>query len=79
MVQAIIDINEKTNRILNIFKAKYDLKDNSQAIERITKEYEEEVLEPQLRPEYIQKLKMIHKEKGIKFKNIEELRKIIEG
>lgn len=79
MVQAIIDINEKTNRILNIVKAKYDLKDKSQAIERITKEYEEEVLEPQLRPEYIQKLKMIHKEKGIKFKNIEELRKIIEG
>jgi len=30
MVQAIIDINERTNRILNILKAKYGLKDKSQ-------------------------------------------------
>ncbi len=79
MVQAIVDIDDKTNRILNIVKAKYDLKDKSQAIERITKEYGEEILEPQLRPEYVKKLRDIQKERGIPFKNIAELRKHIEG
>ena len=33
MVQAIINIKESTNRILNILKAKYGLKDKSQAID----------------------------------------------
>jgi len=32
MVQAIIDIKDKTNRVLNMVKAKYDLKDKSEAI-----------------------------------------------
>ena len=33
----------------------------------------------EVRPEYLQKLKKIQKQKGIPFKNIAELRKIIEG
>ena len=32
----------------------------------------------ELRLEYIEKLKMLEKEKGIPFKDIEELRKLIE-
>ena len=32
MVQAMIDISEHTNRVLNIVKAKFGLKDKSQAI-----------------------------------------------
>ena len=32
MVKAIVTIDERTNRILNIVKAKYGLKDKSQAI-----------------------------------------------
>ena len=63
MVQAIINIDENTNRILNILKAKYGLKDKSQAIDRMAKEYAEEILEPQLRPEYIEKLEKIRKGK----------------
>ena len=78
MVQAIIDIDERTNRILNIIKAKYALKDKSESIEKIAKDYEREILEPQLRPEYAKKLKNIQKEKGVPFKNISELRKIVE-
>jgi hypothetical protein len=57
MVQAIIDINERTNRILNILKAKYGLKDKSQAIERMAEEYEENLLEPALKPTYVILLK----------------------
>ncbi len=74
----MIDISEKSNRVLNIIKAKHGLKDKSEAIDLVVKEYEENVLEPELRPEYVEKLKKIEKEKGIPFKNITELRKIIE-
>ena len=79
MVQSIIDLGEKEDRILNIVKAKYGLKNKSQAVALITKIYEDSFLEPELRPEYLDKLKKIHKEKGIPFKNIAELRRIIEG
>ncbi|HLD15810.1 MAG TPA: DUF2683 family protein [Candidatus Nanoarchaeia archaeon] len=79
MVQAIIEIPEKVNHVLNIVKAKYKLKTKSEAITRVVEEYGEEMLEPELRPEYIVKLKKLEKEKGIPFKNIKELRKIIEG
>ena len=79
MVQAMIEISKNTNQVLNIVKARYNLRDKSQAIEKVVLEYGEEMLEPELRPEYIVKLKKLEKEKGIPFKNIKELRKIIEG
>jgi hypothetical protein len=79
MVQAIININDSANRILNIVKAKYGLKDKSQAIEIMAEKYAEDLLEPELRPEYIEKLNRIEKQKGIPFKNISDLRKIIEA
>jgi hypothetical protein len=41
MVQAIINIEENTNRILNILKAKYGLKDKNQAIDRRPKNMRE--------------------------------------
>ncbi len=61
MVQAVINIPEQTNRVLNIVKAKYGLKDKSQAIEIVVAEYEENFLEPELRPEYIEKIQDIKK------------------
>jgi hypothetical protein len=79
MVKAIIDISKKANRVLNILKAKYGLNDKSAAIDKMAEEYEEDLLEPGLRPEYVDKLKKIEKEKGIPFKNVEELRAIIES
>lgn len=77
MVQAIINIEEQTNRILNIVKAKFGLKDKSEAINIMAEQYEKELLEPQLRPEYAQKLNDIKKQKGHHFKNIKELREHI--
>ena len=79
MVQAIINISERANRVLNIVKAKYGLKDKSEAINIMAEEYEQEIIEPELRPEYIEKLEKIQKQKGVPFKNMAELRKIIEG
>lgn len=65
MVQAIINVDEHTNRLLNIIKAKFALKDKSQAIEMMAQGYEENVLEPELRPEYRAKLTKIMKGKHI--------------
>jgi len=77
MVQAIINIKENTNRVLNILKAKYGLKDKSQAIDLMAKEYEQEILEPELRPEYIKKAKEIMKEKPVRVGTPKDLRKMM--
>lgn len=75
MVQAIINISEHANRILNIIKAKYGLKDKSEAIDRIAEKYEEVILEPELRPEYVKKALVIHKQPSIKIGTVKDLRK----
>ncbi len=77
MVQAIINIKESTNRILNILKAKYGLRDKSQAIDIMAKEYEQEILEPELRPEYIERAKKIMKEKPVRVGTPKDLRKMM--
>jgi len=79
MVQAMIEIPEKANHILNIVKARYKLKTKSEAIAKIVIEFGTNIIEPELRPEYMSKLQKLEKEKGISFKNISELRRIIEG
>lgn len=73
MVQNIINIGEKEDRILNIVKAKFGLKNKSEAISFITNVYQDSFLEPELRPEYIEKLGKIRKGKYIKFNSVEEL------
>ncbi|MBS3052325.1 MAG: DUF2683 family protein [Candidatus Aenigmarchaeota archaeon] len=62
MVQAVVKINERANRVLNIVKAKYGLRTKSEAINIVTERYESQLLEPELRPEYIKKLRRIEKE-----------------
>lgn len=75
MVKSMIDIPKEANQILNIVKAKHNLKDKSEAITRVVIEYGEDILEPGLRPEFIEKMKAISKEKTIKFKDIEDFKK----
>jgi hypothetical protein len=79
MVQAIIKIDEHTNQVLNIVKAKFGLKDKSSAIEVVVGKYEAEILEPKLRPEFIEKMKRVKKQKGTRYKSVAELRKKIEN
>jgi len=56
MVKSMVDLSERENRIINVVKAKYGLKDKSQALSIILKRYEECELEPQLRPEFIEEI-----------------------
>jgi hypothetical protein len=53
MVKAIININERANRVLNIVKAKHGLRNKSDAINKVVNEYGRSLLEPELRPEFI--------------------------
>lgn len=76
MVKAIIDIDKEANRILNIIKAEHGLRDKSQAINLMTREYKELVFEPRIRPEYIKKLKRIQKEGAVSGKEFEKMLKV---
>jgi len=75
VVQAFVNISDHANRVLNIIKAKYGLKDKSQAIEAMATEYEEDILEPELRPEYVRKAKRIMRQKAIRVGGVSDLRK----
>ncbi|MBS3061871.1 MAG: DUF2683 family protein [Candidatus Diapherotrites archaeon] len=71
MPTAIVKLDEKANQVINMVKAKYGLKDKSEAINKMAAEYEEELLEPELRPEYIDKHRKIAQEKTVSVKNID--------
>jgi hypothetical protein len=75
MVKAIVEIEEEANTVLNIVKAQYGLKDKSQAINKMAEQYKEIVLESDIRPEYIKKLKKIQKEPIIRIGNLADVKK----
>ena len=74
MVQAMIQISEEANHVLNIVKAKFSLKDKSEAIEKVVLDYGEDLLEPELRPEFIEKMLKVHREKPIAFRSMGDFR-----
>jgi len=69
MVQALVELDNNTNRVLNIVKAKFDLKDKGEAIKYVVSEYIEFENEPELKPEFIVKMEKIKKQKSIKVNN----------
>lgn len=75
MTQAIINISEEANNILNIVKAKHSLKTKSDAINEVTLRYGAELLEPELRPEFIKRMQTRVKEPTTRFESIEEFEK----
>jgi len=75
MVKAIVDIDDQANKVINILKAQYGLRDKSQAINKLAKEYREIVLESEFRPEYIHKLLEVQKEPIIRLGRATDLRK----
>jgi hypothetical protein len=75
MVQAIINIDDHTNRILNIVKAKYGLKDKSSAINLMAAQYEKEILESKLKPEYIDEAMNIMSQEPLNVGTTENFRK----
>ena len=72
MPVAIVKLTDRANQIVNIIKARYNLKDKSEAINKMAEEYEQFILEPELRPEYVKRLKEIEKEDTVKVRDIDE-------
>ena len=72
MVQALIQIDDNTNRVLNVVKAKYDLNDKGEAIQLVVSKYIEAEDEPELRPEFIEKMKKIQKEPTVEIKDFKK-------
>ncbi len=75
MVKAIVEIDEEANRVINILKAQYGLRDKSQAINEMAKQYKVLVLESEVRPEYLKKLDKIHKEPIIRIGNVDDFKR----
>lgn len=69
MVKAIVEIDEHANQILNIIKAQHSLRDKSEAINLMAERYEEEILEPGFKPEFVERLKRAEKEPTKKIKS----------
>lgn len=78
MVQTIVNLGEHEDRVLQVVKGKYGLKNKSDAVNLVIEKFEQEFLEPEIRPEYLEKLEKIRKEKGTSFKDMKELRRIVE-
>ena len=76
MAQAIVNIGEYEDRVLTIVKGKFGFKNKSDAVNFVISRFDEELLEPELRPEYVKKLEKIRKGKYIKLNSIDELRKL---
>ena len=70
MVKALVNLTEYENRIINIVKAKYGLRTKNEAISLIIREYEEEIMEPELRPEFVDKMKKREKEPVVEVKEL---------
>lgn len=80
MAQNIFDLNEEANKILGIVKAQHGFKNKNQAMELILKIYGESFLEPEIRPEFLERLQKIRNGKhSPTFTSIDELRKHIES
>lgn len=75
MVKALVDISDNANRILNIIKAEYGLKDKSEAIDKMAEDYKELIFEPQIKPSYLKRLKQIQKEPVVEVGTLEDFRK----
>ena len=64
MVQALVTLDEETNRVLNVVKAKNGLKDKAEAIIYVVHKFVA-FEEPELRAEFVEKIKRIHKQPSV--------------
>lgn len=83
MVDARVLLNPYSNSVLSVVKAKYGLKDKSEAINKFIEMYGEDELEPRVKESYIKKILKIEEDHfrkyGYRHTSIKDLRKEIEG
>lgn len=83
MVFARLNLNEYANKVLNVIKAKFDLKDKSEALNKFAEMYGEEIVEKEANDGYIKKIIEIDKDYikkcGNRKMTIKELDKLCEA
>jgi hypothetical protein len=80
MIQARVKMSDRTNQVLNIVKAKYNLKDKSAALDLVVAQYEEKILESRYKPEFIKEMLDSENDEVIgSFENASELKAYIES
>ena len=80
MIQARVKMSDRTNQVLNIVKAKYNLKDKSAALDLVVAQYEEKILESRYKPEFIKEMLDSENDEVIgPFENASELKAYIES
>ena len=75
MVKAIVEIDKEANEVINVLKAQYGLRDKSQAINEMAKQYKALVLDSRVRPEYLKELERIQREPIIRVGSVADFRK----
>lgn len=73
MPRTVVELSEHANRVVNVVKAKEGLRGKSAAIERIVEEYEEKILDPNLRPEFAADVQRIRKGRFRKIRSMDEI------
>lgn len=58
MPKSVVDLSEHANRIVNVVKARDGLRGKNEALEVIVAAYEERILDPALRPEFVEGLQL---------------------
>ncbi len=61
MVYARITLNDYANKVLNVIKAKFNLRDKSEAINKFIDLFGDEVVEKEAKDEYLKKVLEIEK------------------
>lgn len=61
MVYARITLTEYANKVLNVIKAKFDLRDKSEALNKFVDLFGDEVVEKEAKDEYLKKIIEIEK------------------
>jgi len=56
MVDARVNLNNYSNRVLAVVKAKYDLNDKSEALNKFVEMYGSNEVEPEVKESYVKKL-----------------------
>ncbi|MCI4326610.1 MAG: DUF2683 family protein [Thermoplasmata archaeon] len=73
MPKAVVELSEHANRVVNVVKARDGLRGKSEALEAIVAAYEESVLDPSLRPQFISDLERVRQGKFRRVNSTQEL------
>jgi DNA-directed RNA polymerase subunit F len=76
MVKAIVEIDEEADKVLKHLKVEYNLRDKSEAINLMAREFKRFVrIEPEIRPEYVEELMKIHHGRRIRIGSVEDFKR----